>query len=209
MRGRTGYAGLLCVLGAAIGAAGGLALVFVTPAVTPDRFSYPLSPGAHRLAEASFAVSHVLLLIGVLGLVWAGATGGTRLGRAGITTTVAGLAVLTGCEVGAYALAESACPTAATDRLEAGYGVSTILIGVGLVLAGVAVVRAHGLAGHARYLVLICGVAVFVVVLPGVMGPMVAGRLALVAWMVLWGVLGVALVRHDRSPALQDSVAAR
>jgi len=44
--------------------------------------------------------------------------------------------------------------------------------------------------------VLVCGVAVFVVVIPGVFGPFLAGRLVLVAWMLMFAALGVALSAH-------------
>jgi hypothetical protein len=36
---------------------------------------------------------------------------------------------------------------------------------------------------------------VFVVVLPGLFGPFLVGRLAITAWMVLFGALGTALLR--------------
>ena len=66
----------------------------------------------------------------------------------------------------------------------------------GVGIAGVAVVRTGRWSGWARPTVLLCGLAVFLIVLPGVFGPFVAGRLALTAWMVLFGALGVALMRY-------------
>lgn len=190
-------AGLLTVVGAAIGAIGGLVMAFYPPAVGEDRFSYPFTPTGHRIAETAFAVNHVLLLIGVLAVGWAGAAGRGRAGRVGLGATAAGLVLITLCEVGAILLAGSAYPTDRTDLLDMGYGVSSILIGVGLIVAGVAVVRAGRWRGWTRWAVLATGVAVFVVVLPGVFGPMVAGRLVLVAWMLLWAAVGLALVRES------------
>jgi hypothetical protein len=192
---RVATAGWLCAVGALIGAAGGLVLALVTPAVGPDRFSYPLSPDAHRIIEIVFTVNHVLLLVGVLALARTGAAGTGRAGRIGLRVTAAGLVLLTVCEVGAFLLAESANPTGQTDLLGGGFGVSTVLIGVGLLLAGTAVIRERRWSGWARHVVLVCGLAVFVVVIPGLMMSMVAGRLVLVTWMLIWAGLGVALVR--------------
>jgi hypothetical protein len=81
-------------------------------------------------AELVFAVNHVLLLTGILGLARSGAAGTGRLGRAGT---------------------------------------------------------------------LICGIAVFVIVIPGIFGPFLAGRLALTAWMLMLGALGLAL--YTQPPA--------
>jgi hypothetical protein len=42
--------------------------------------------------------------------------------------------------------------------------------------------------------VLACGVAVFVIVIPGVFGPFLVGRLVLSFWMLMFAGLGVALI---------------
>lgn len=188
-------AGRLCVIGAVIGAIGGLVLAFVEPVVSEDRWSYPLTPGGFVLSEFAFLVSHLLTLAGVVGLGRSDATGSGRLGRIGLRTLIFGLVGLTACEVAAAALANSVYPSLATDVLGAFYGVTTILIGVGLIAAGIAVKRAHVWTGWRRYVVLVCGIAVFVMVLPGVAGPFLVARLVLTAWMLMWAAFGVALVR--------------
>jgi hypothetical protein len=188
-------AGWLCTAGALIGVAGGLVLIMVSPAVASDRYSYPLTPDGHRLVQVAFVLNHALLLVGVLGLARAGATGTRQLGRIGVAVAVAGWAMLSLCEIGAFLLAESASPSARASQLDIGYGVSTIAIGLGLVLAGAAVLRERRWTGWARYIVLASGVAVFLIVIPGIAASSVAGRLVLVTWMLIWVGVGVALVR--------------
>jgi hypothetical protein len=83
--------------------------------------------------------------------------------------------------------------------LGAAYGVATVLVGVGLILAGVAVVRERKWNGWRRLTVLIGGIAVFVIVIPGVFGPFLAGRLAITAWMIFWAALGVALIARTQA----------
>lgn len=190
--------GWLCAIGALIGVIGGLVTGFVEPAVSTDRWSYPYTSGGFVVAQASFLLNHLLLLAGLLGLARSGATGSGRLGRFGLWTAITGMVGLSACEVAAAALADSAYPSPETNVTEALFGVTTILIGVGLVAAGVAVVRARRWTGWRRYITLVLGVAVFVMVIPGVFGPFLAGRLVLTAWMIMWAALGVALVQAEQ-----------
>jgi hypothetical protein len=193
---RVRTAGLLCAAGAALGAIGGLVMAFIPPAVGTERFSYPFTATGHRIAEAIFAVNHVFLLLGLLGVAWAGAYGTRRLGRVGFGLSVVAMVAFTLCEVAAFALADAPADAASVARLEIGYGVSSALVGLGLVLMGVAIVRERRWTGWARYAVLACGAALFVVVIPGLGISMLAGRLVLVVWMLLWAAIGVALVRQ-------------
>lgn len=192
-------AGLAAVAGATIGVCAEIVLAVTPPAVGPDRLSHPLNPAGYRVLEAGFTVNRVLFLVAVLGLVRAGVTGRGRAARAGTVLTVAGLTVLALCEIGAFQLADSAYPTADTDRLELGYAVATLLVGVGLTATGIGVRRVRRWAGWANNVVLACGLAVFVVVVPGVAGPPALGHAALVTWMLLWAALGLALLRHGRA----------
>lgn len=190
----TRTAGLLCAGGAAIGAAGGLAMIMVAPQVGPDRFSYPFDTPMHLTAQIVFVINHVLLLVGVVG-VGRAAIGASRAGKAGIGFAAAGLIGLTLCEIGAMTLAHAQLNDARVDRLNIGYGVSSLAIGFGLVVAGIAVIRAGHWQRWSRYTVLACGLALFAVVVPAISGPMAAGRLALIAWMALWAAIGIALIR--------------
>ena len=193
-------AGLLCLVGAIIGVISGLVTAFIPPAVSFDRYSYPYTPTGFRLAQLVFMLNHVLLLIGILGLARSGAAGSGLLGRIGLWISAIGMATLTLCEVGAMTLATSPYPSPRTDFLDMAYGVASILIGVGLVLAGFAVARARKWGGWQRFVALICGVAVFVIVIPGVFGSFLAGRLALVVWMLMFAALGWALYNQGRVP---------
>ncbi len=196
-------AGLLCLVGAVIGAIGGIVTGFIPPAVSSDWYSYPYTPTGFRVAQLVFMSNHVLLLVGILGLARSGAAGNGLLGRVGLWISVVGMAALTLCEVGAITLATSPYPTPRTDLMDMSFGVASILIGVGLVPAGVAVAKARGWVGWRRFVVLTCGVAVFVIVIPGVFGPFLAGRLVLAIWMLMFAALGLALYTHARVPEVE------
>ena len=200
-------AGLLCLVGAVIGVISGLVTAFIPPAVSSDWYSYPYTPMGFLVAELVFVLNHVLLLVGIVGLGRSGATGSGLLGRVGVWISLVGMAALTMCEVGAMTLATSPYPSPRTDLLDTSFGVASILIGVGLVLAGVAVVRAGEWGGWQRFVALICGVAVFVIVIPGVFGPFPAGRLAITGWMLMFAALGWALYTRARIPEVERAPA--
>lgn len=193
-------AGLLCLAGAVIGVAGGLVTAFIAPSVGIDRYSYPYGPTGYVIAEVSFALNHVLLLIGILAVARSGATGSGRLGRVGVRISIAAMALLTLCELVSIGLLNSPYQSSRADALGAGYGVATIGIGVGLILTGIAVVKTRTWTGWARFIVLACGIAVFVIVLPGLFGPFLAARMALTVWMLMFAALGLALLQtHQRT----------
>ncbi len=103
--------------------------------------------------------------------------------------------------------ATSPYPGPGTDVLDTSFGVASILIGVGLVLAGVAVARAGEWTGWRRFVPLICSMGVFVIVIPGVRGPFLAGRLVLVVWMLMFAALGWALYTRARIPEVEPAPA--
>ncbi len=201
-------AGLLCLVGAVVGAIGGIVTGFIQPAVSSALYSYPYTPTGFLIAQVVFMLSHVLLLVGILGLAWSGAAGGSLTGRVGLWISVVGMVTLTLCEVGAMTLATSPYPGPGTGLMDTAFGVASILIGVGLTLAGVAVVRVGKWTGWHLFIPLICGVAVFVIVIPGVFGPFLAGRLVLAAWMLMFAALGWALYTRARVPEVEPTVAA-
>ena len=200
-------ADLLCLVGAVIGVISGLVTAFIPPAVSSDWYSYPYTPAGFLVAQLVFILNHILLLVGILSLTRSGATGRSLLGRVGTWISVVGMIALTLCEVAAMSLATSPYPSPETGSLETSYDVASILIGVGLTLAGVAVTRTGEWSGWRRFVALICGVAVFVIVIPGILGPFLVARLALTVWMLMFAALGWALYTQARVPEIERALA--
>jgi hypothetical protein len=191
--------GRACVLGGIVGVAGGLVTMTVDPAVPDDLWRYPYTVTEFYIVQTTFVLNHVLLLAGMAGLAVSGAFGPLRYGRAGAWVGALGLLVLTLVEIWSTTLAGFRHPTGTTDVVEAGYGVATILIGGGLVAAGIAAIRAHVWSGLRRFKPLACGAAVFLIVLPGIFGPFLAGRIVLTVWMLLFTALGLALISEGKN----------
>ena len=190
----TRVAGVATIIGAATGIVGAFVLVLAPPVVDSDVFSYPLDATGRAIAQLSFFLNHVLLALGLIALALSPASR-ARPGRLGAWIAFGAMTLLGVCELWAIALAESTYPSPETAPLDAAYGIASIGLGIGLVLAGIGVARTRLWTGWARWVVLVLGVLVFVVVTPGLMLGFVGGRLALATWMVAWVFFGVALLR--------------
>lgn len=185
--------GRSCIATGVIGAAAALFLIVVDPVVSETRYSYPLSTSGFVAIQLFFFVHHIGLIAGLYGLWRSGAVGTSRLGRAGAVGAMAGMTLLTVAELVAISGADSAYPSPRTDGIDALYGIASMTIGVTLVMAGIAVVRAKLWDDWRRHVPLVLGVYVFVPMTPAMVGPFVAARLAIGGWMVGFAVLGWAL----------------
>lgn len=146
-------------------------------------------------------MAYVLVLIhvaeagGILALGLAGLAGDGLLGRLGVGLVVVGSLVL--------AVAEGVNP-ADGDVADVLYGIGPIAVGIGLVLAGVAVLRAHRVAGAGRLVPLLLGIYVFVVLTPAIVvtggPPATAALLALTVLEIGWLLLGVTVLASVREP---------
>jgi hypothetical protein len=117
----------------------------------------------------------------------------------GVGGAVVGLALLALLEViamSAYGVAEH---SSRGNLIENAYAVPVLLVGFGLTLAGIALLR-RGRSGWAGvgwmpWLVLALGVYVFFPLSPAISGSFTAGRLGIGGWMLLHTALGYGLIR--------------
>ena len=192
---RVRTAAFLCLAAGLLGAASGLTLALVEPSVDVDRFSYPLSADSFAAVQVWFGVHHLGLLAGLLALRWAGVVPETRPARWGWAAAVVGMAGLAVTEIVAIAAADSDVDSGIGTVLGGMYGVTCTAMGVGLTLAGVSVWRAQVWEGWRRGVVLALGAWVFVPMFPALLvTPTDGARLAISGWMLLFAVLGLALL---------------
>ena len=108
------------------------------------------------------------------------------------------MALLAVTELIAITARNSTYPGEGTGLLDLLYGVSSMAVGVGLILAGIAVRRRGRWTGWRGAVVLVAGIFVFVPMVPALMGPYILARLAITVWMLLFAALGYALWKaHD------------
>ena len=190
--------GRLCLVAGLLGLASAILMMAVQPSVGRDRFSYPFTSDAFVAIQVWFSVQHIGLLAGLYGLWRSGAVGTDRLGRWGALGAVVGVGLLAVTELVAISGSDSVYPSARTDMIGSLYGVSTILIGVTLIMAGIAVIRTGCWQGWRRFVPLVLGVYVFVPLTPALFASYVLARLAVGGWMLGFAFLGWALVKTAR-----------
>jgi hypothetical protein len=194
-------AGAWCLGGGLLGVAEGCVTLAWPDQVSEDRFSYPFSAGWFVVAELSYAIQHMLLVAGGLALLSLPAVRASATARRATQAAVAGLVLLVVMELSALSLYEADKDSTLATVIATLFLLPIMLIGVGLTIAGVALLR-RGTAGWAgaRWLpaaVLAPGVYVFLVLAPTVNMPDPAGRLGIMGWMLLFAVLGYGLTRLE------------
>lgn len=177
------------------GVAFGVLLLFVPKEVTDDRYSYPLEAAPFIAIQVWFGIHHLGLLAGQHGLWTSGALGHGRAARLGHVLAMGGMLLLIATEFLATSAAESPYPSTRTDVLDGLYGLATTAVGIGYVVAGVSAVRTGAFEDWRRWLPLALGVYVFVPMFPAMMSGFIGARLAIMGWMLLYALVGVALLR--------------
>lgn len=195
--------GWICLAAGLLGAASGIYLAAVSPAVTDDQWSYPLTPTGFTWIQIWFAVHHVGLVLGLLAVWSAGVVGRSGLGRLGHVLAVGGMVGLTLAELAAIAARHDAMDTSRVAALNAVYGVVSIAAGVGLVLEGIAAKREGVWVGWQRWLLLVTGVWVFVPMMPALALSFLGARLAITGWMLLFAAIGWALVQSSKTASMR------
>ncbi len=190
-------AGVWCLGAGLVGAAQAIVLLAWAPQVSDDRYSYPLTGFGFAVAQASFFLQHLPLVVAVAALLWLPATRASRTARIAIGAAAVGLLLLAVNELITIVAYDATTDSALATLVNNLYGPPVMLIGAGLLVAGIVLLR-HGTAGWvgARWLpglVLLLGVYVFVPLTPAIMGTFAAGRLGIGGWMLLFALLGYGL----------------
>lgn len=189
-------AGVIGLVAGLIGALAGIVLALLPAQVPPGRYSYPLATGSFVALQVLFFLQHLGLVVTLLGVRRSGATGIGVWGAWGLAAAVTGMGLLALVELVAISAASSGVSDQPSGLLNVLYGATSTLIGLGLVIAGAAVLRARTWTGWRRVLVLVLGIYVFVALTPALAGPFALARLAIAVWMLLFAALGWALMNH-------------
>ncbi|MHA6630611.1 hypothetical protein ACU61A_34670 [Pseudonocardia sichuanensis] len=146
-------------------------------------------------------IIHLGELAAVVALALCGAAGGELLARIGLAAAGLGALLLAVAEVGTDG------SPALSNTL---FTIAPVLVGLGLVLTGIAVIRTGLWSSWRRYVPLVLGAYVFVVMTPVIAAsggpPAVASLWVLTGWEVLWVLIAVAVLT-ETAPAVRDSTA--
>lgn len=188
-------ASTLGLIGAAAGLAGvalAVALMVWPPHSAPELYRYPFTVTEFLVFQALFALQHLGLTVLLVAFARSGALGGA-LYRGFAWLAVAGMVLFVIAELAGMAFADAQAAPTHSGLMGALYGIASTASGLGLLVAGIGVVRARRWSGWRRWSALLAGVCLFVVVMPTLMAPFLIGRLGIAAWMLTFAVLGWAL----------------
>jgi hypothetical protein len=157
--------GLACIAGGALSIAACVATGIATSgAVSDDLFRHPWSASAFVGVTLALAALHVLILIGLAGLVRSGVAGCSRAARVGGVLALAGTAVLFVAEFASLPVAGQDVDETGAELVGALFGLGSLLATVGLLSLGVATLRAGCWEDWRRFTPLACGICLLIVI---------------------------------------------
>lgn len=174
-------AGLWCAFGAAIATVGAIITGSIPTTVPTTSASYPFSPTVYSVTQILWATCQFLMFLGVLGLARSGAIGTSRLGTAGKWLALVGMAAMVPFIAAFAFIATEQVDSPRAAALSSAVGLASNVAGVGLILVGIAVLRAGRWHGWQRFTPLLCGLYVFVALTP---------ILAAFSGLFFWGIAG-------------------
>jgi len=163
----------------------GGALWFIVATAVAARFGGDPPPAstAFYVAEVFWLVVQALLLVGFFGLLWGGAVARSRFGLIAFGVGVLGHALFVVAELHGLWVG-------ATSGLLA---VAALVSAVGLLLVGIATIRARRWQGWARFVPLLAGLYFFVAMLPFIVVADEPNLFAIGGWGLLRLAVGLAI----------------
>lgn len=193
-----------CVAAGLVGFAQGAAVLAWPHQVDASRYSYPFTAGWYVVAQATFFLQHLPLLVAVAAVAALPAVRRDKAAHRALVVAAAGLGLLALLELVAVSAATTADDSTLGTAVDNLYSIPVLLSGVGLLVAGIVLLRRHTLDTQTRgrglaWIVLALGAFVFVGLTPAIStDSLVGGRLAIMAWMLLFVLLGRVMQRPAR-----------
>lgn len=196
--------GRAAIVGALLAVAGNAVVLGAEPRVSADVVSYPLSTRAFQLGQGFFAVTQALMALGILALVRLDIAGRGRWARVGTLLAILGFLLTIPGELVLALVADAATDSARATAASSVFGLGVLLADAGLVLLGIAALRARVWPRPWAGLLVALGLFQLLVVTPVVLGAGFASGAAFVVITVqdlLVALLGVRLLgEHDGRP---------
>jgi hypothetical protein len=172
--------------------------------VSDDLFRYPFTSGGFVVFTLCGAVLHLMILLGILGLIRSGVAGDGRAARIGGPLAAGGTALLFVAELLSLLVIDTAESAGSASAVGAVFGLATILATVGMLLLGVATLREGRWEDWRLFTPLLCGLVVLVLVPIQLTSALWIG---VAVYGLCFAGLGVALLR-EASPRVRAAVPA-
>lgn len=191
--------GRWCIAASLVGIAQGAVVLAWPHQVDASRYSFPFTANGFVIAQATFFLQHLPLAVAVFAVATLPAVRRTKLAHRALVVATAGLGLLALMELAAMSAANTANNSRLGTTIDNLYGIPVLMVGTAALIAGVVLLRRHTLGRRLPWTLLALGVFVFIGLTPAIAtDSFVAGRLAIMTWMVLFALLGRAMQRPAR-----------
>jgi len=191
--------GRWCVAAGLVGLAQGAVVLAWPHQVHDSRYSFPFTATWYVIAQATFFLQHLPLAVAVGALATVPAVHRQKVAHRALVVGAAGLGLLALLELVAMSAATTANDSTLGTTIDSLYTIPVLMSGVGLLVAGTGLLRRHTLGRTLPWTLVALGVFVFVGLIPAIAtDSFVGGRLAIMAWMVGFVVLGAVMQRRER-----------
>jgi hypothetical protein len=133
--------GIAAITGAALAIAGNAALFAVHPVVPSDKLSWPLSPHDYVFMQLFFALTQLLMAVGIFGLTRSDVVRPGRAARVLGTLAVTGMALTVPGELALILVRSDNADASAVSTLSGVFGLGVLLADVGLIGLGILALR--------------------------------------------------------------------
>jgi hypothetical protein len=188
----TRIAGRACAIGATLGVAVAAATQAVQAStdVPKDEWSYPWWSGASISFWLVAALAHALIAVGLIGLLRSGVAGTTRAARLGLTAAISGATQIVAGHLASIPIRNQTTHDTWSQIVGGVFGTGTILVAIGLLLAGRTTLRERNWGDWRRFTPLATG-AWAVALIPLHLTPVLPSALAIYG--LCFVAIGVAL----------------
>ena len=191
--------GTACVASGLLGLAVGVFTLSYPEAVADDVWSYPFPYGVGLALGLVLAATHLLTLAGFDGArVAQDRQSGQGVGLA-LWLALAGFALLAACEVASGFIGNKLTDSGVATIVGSAFGVASLLIAVGSVWSGVALLRRRAWSPSGAWAMTASGVVMILLVTPAnISGNLDLRTLALMVWSAWFIPLGLSVRRPPR-----------
>ena len=186
----------MAIASGVIGALIGILTLAYPAAVSDHTWSYPFPFGVAAVVSAVLAVTHALTGAGYQGVRLADAHGGTRVADVALRVAIVGFMLLVAAELASGVIGRQSDQSSAAGVVGGLFGVGSLLVALGSIVAGVTSARSGAREPAARWSLLAVGVILLLVVTPAqIADSFQVVTIALIVWSLAFIPLGRAVIR--------------
>ena len=187
--------GRMAVASGLIGALVGILALAYPPAVNDQTWSYPFPFGVAAVVSVVLAGAHALTGAGYQGVRLADTHGGSRVADVALRVAIVGFVLLAAAELASGVIGRQSDESAAAGVVGGLFGVASLLVGFGSIVAGVTSARSGASEPAAWWSLVAAGVILLLVVTPAqIADSFEVATIALTIWSLAFIPLGRAVI---------------